>query len=144
MIKDPFEKDSFELWPKLFKKDKCFDLSFGPGWNKIVEDLCDKISLIINSLPENEQEELYVVQIKEKFGGLRFYMSAYNEEIEILIKEAEKLCYNTCESCGEPGEIRDKDNAWWLKVRCDKCQQEHLKILNVITAEVKLKTKFFS
>jgi hypothetical protein len=122
---NPFDEDLFEIWPKLFKKDKCWNLSFGTGWYKIIEDLCNKISLVIDSLPEYEQEELYVVQIKEKFGGLRFYMSFYNKDIEDLIKEAEILCYKTCEFCGEPGEIKNKDNAWWVKVRCDKCQQEY-------------------
>lgn len=57
-------------------------------------------------------------QVKEKFSGLRFYMTNYNEEIEKLISEAEELSYRTCEHCGVPGKQR---SGGWIKTLCDDC-----------------------
>ena len=58
-----------------------------------------------------------VYQVKEKFGGLRFYINSGTDEINKRIRKAEDDSYETCETCGEPGELR-KDG-WWT-VACDK------------------------
>ena len=57
------------------------------------------------------------VQIKEKFGGLRFYINSASEEVHNRISEAEKLSYKVCEQCGEEGELR-QDIGWW-RTLCD-------------------------
>lgn len=61
------------------------------------------------------------MQVKEKFGGLRFYMNYYVEEIEELINEAEEKSYKTCERCGAPGKSRE---GGWIITLCDKCEEE--------------------
>lgn len=58
------------------------------------------------------------IQVKEKFGGLRFYMAHGNDEIYNLIEEAESLSYKTCEGCGAPGKARPGS---WVKVLCGVC-----------------------
>lgn len=58
------------------------------------------------------------VQVKEKFGGLRFYMSLTNDKISELIREAEKKSVTICEECGESGQIR---NGSWIRCLCDSC-----------------------
>jgi hypothetical protein len=60
-------------------------------------------------------------QVKEKFAGLRLYMSYYNEELERIISEAENKSYTICERCGADGEVRD---GGWIKALCDKCSKE--------------------
>lgn len=57
-------------------------------------------------------------QVKEKFAGLRFYMSGYSDEIRSLINEAQALSLKTCEECGEPGETR---SGGWISTLCDTC-----------------------
>lgn len=61
------------------------------------------------------------VQIKEKFGELRVYMSYYNEEIEKFINEAEELSRKTCERCGAPGEQK---GGGWIVTLCDECDKK--------------------
>ena len=46
-----------------------------------------------------------VTQVKEKFGGLRFYVDCNDDYIDGLISLAEGMSYNTCSECGETGEI---------------------------------------
>lgn len=42
-------------------------------------------------------------QVKEKFGGLRFYYYGGDEYIEGLVAMAESMSYVTCEVCGSSG-----------------------------------------
>ena len=61
------------------------------------------------------------MQVKEKFAGLRFYMTYYVEEIEKLIGEAEEKSFKTCEKCGNPGKLRE---GGWLVTLCDECEKK--------------------
>lgn len=78
------------------------------GWNHLVTPL-----LILC-----EEEGVEVIQVKEKFGGLRFYTYNSNELLQEMIDTAEILSYKTCELCGEPGITR---KGGWVKTLCDSC-----------------------
>ena len=66
----------------------------GKGWWQILDELFTKIP----------NKTLSVLQIKEKFGGLRVYMEGDGDpEIEPLIQKAEEESYKTCEECGMEG-----------------------------------------
>lgn len=81
----------------------------GEGWRPLV------LKLIEDLLATGWDG--YVFQVKEKFGGLRFYASSCNEECRKLIDQAEHDSYHICEECGEPGKVyRD---GWW-KTLCPK------------------------
>jgi hypothetical protein len=56
------------------------------------------------------------VQVKEKFGGLRFYVQAATDKHYNYISFAESMSYVTCEVCGSPGK-RYTDG--WHKTLCD-------------------------
>ena len=64
-------------------------------------------------------------QVKEKFGGLSFYMTCGTDEIFGLIEEAAALSYKTCEVCGKPGEERPNG---WIHTLCDYCHENWDKI----------------
>lgn len=98
------------------------------------------------ALPENEQRESWIQsckeyiekqksqiipqleasQVKEKYGGLRFYLSGYPIQSEIdakvtaYINFAEAMSYVTCEDCGAPGKQQGKH---WVSTICDSCKQ---------------------
>ena len=55
-------------------------------------------------------------QVKEKFGGLRFYTNGYTDEIGAMIRMAESMSYRTCEVCGNPGH---SNNYGWISTLCD-------------------------
>ncbi len=56
-------------------------------------------------------------QVKEKFGGLRFYINSGSEEIFNRIRIAEEESYKTCEITGKPGSLR-RDISW-IRTLCD-------------------------
>jgi hypothetical protein len=57
-------------------------------------------------------------QVKEKFGGLRFYINSGSAEIHERILQAETESYETCVVCGKHGELR-KDIGWYFTL-CDE------------------------
>jgi len=61
------------------------------------------------------------VQVKEKFGGLRFYVGRATEEHYNYIRFAESMSYKTCEVCGSPGELYTDG---WHTVLCDTHAKE--------------------
>jgi len=55
-------------------------------------------------------------QVKEKFGGLRFYTNGYTDVIGGMISMAESMSHRTCEECGSPGR---SNNYGWISTLCD-------------------------
>lgn len=87
----------------------------GDGWY----NLLDELSAILEPLG------VIADQVKEKFGGLRFYYHGgkYDDtsKIDAAIQKAEEVAMKTCEICGEPGKVR---GGGWMQVRCDKCDEK--------------------
>lgn len=95
----------------------------GDGWFDLIYDLSKKLEFMILLLPEEQRKEMKASQVKEKFGGLRFYMTLYNPEFEALIREAAQKSFHICEECGKPGQLI---RAGWLYTACVDCAKpEH-------------------
>ena len=58
-----------------------------------------------------------VLQVKEKLGGLRVYLSASTPETERAIRWVEHVCAETCDQCGNPGRLRRLGGQ--LATRCE-------------------------
>jgi len=78
------------------------------GWYALVKDLIAKL------IELGWDKEIH--QVKQKYGGLRFYTGATSDEMHTAIREYENLSYKTCEVCGEPGEVRP---GGWIETLCD-------------------------
>jgi len=98
--------------------EKCFDCSIKMGWYELVFDLME----ILRDIDPN----IKVRQIKEKFGGLRFYTeNTVSEETQHLINMTEKESLSVCEFTGKKGMNR-KIHDWW-KTCCDEIAEEVLR-----------------
>lgn len=86
----------------------------GAGWHELVRDLEAKLTELLGVY------DLY--QIKEKFGGLRYYIGPVDADkfdaAHALISEAEAKSFHICEECGKPGEC--KASRHWLKTLCEE------------------------
>jgi len=96
----------------------CFGWEHGDGWFEIIKKLSEKLTTLIKS---GDCPNLKAVQVKEKFGGLRFYTNFITDESEKVIDEAEKEASKTCELCGNKGELHHRGG--WLKTLCSQCAQ---------------------
>jgi len=81
--------------------------SIGKGWATLIDNIYD-----------NLREETYVMQVKEKFGGLRFYVGGATPEEFDVIDKAEEDSYTICEECGKPGILRE--DLGWILTLCDE------------------------
>lgn len=88
----------------------CGFFSVNNGWFPLIKELIEDLI----ALGWDKQ----TCQVKEKFGGLRFYINAGSNEIFDRISKAERDSYDICEVCGEKGELR-KDLGWYFTL-CDK------------------------
>ena len=99
----------------FFVKDLRY-LEIEKGWFDLVENLCEDI------LQLDPPESFEVVQIKQKFGGLRFYTSKIcSGEIEQLISKAESDSYTICESCSKPGKKVCPNS--YIYITCEECEK---------------------
>lgn len=132
MDKKDFEAKLVKEFPNLYAdmygspSQTCmaWGIDTGPGWYDLIYQLSQNLERMILALPEEGRKEYKAAQVKEKFGTLRFYMSAYTKEIGNTIDEAEHASAHICEECGQGGEVRP---GGWIKVLCDVCHQKDRK-----------------
>ena len=88
-------------------------------WNPIVtEELVAAARADMDAAADKVPQ---VVQVKEKFGSLRFYATKCNDVQSAAIEFAEQLTLKTCEVCGARGKVMERG---WIKVRCKTHQGE--------------------
>ena len=115
---DKFVQRLEEQFPKIFS-ESYGGVAVGEGWWPIIESLCSNIQHHIDW--KNKQSEVMpqvvVHQIKEKFGGLRFYYEGGDDQIQGMVDMAESWASKTCETCGVPA---TRKTTGWIKNVCDK------------------------
>jgi len=104
-----------------------FGFECGDGWFKLIDELCAKLQAIADITGY----QTVASQIKEKFGGLRFYVyidstGAKGENIWMniiydIISEAEHRSNQICEVCGDYGENTAPNG--WYRTLCEKCRE---------------------
>jgi hypothetical protein len=128
---DEFSKRMEATYPKIFE-GSYGGFCIGEGWWQVIESLCANIQhyidwktstrerLLVDNPYDNKIPEVVsqvtVNQIKEKFGGLRFYYSGGDDTIDGMVRMAESWAAHSCEECGAPG---TKRSGGWLRTLCD-------------------------
>lgn len=88
----------------------------GRGWMDILYDLL----FALEHLPTNGRRSFEVVQVKEKFGELRVYLSKGHAEASSMIDQATALSRATCEGCGCASKVRS--HGGWFTTMCNACR----------------------
>ena len=116
---EAFAKRMEEKYPKMFSQPYG-GFAIGEGWWPIIESLCANIQSHTDWWNKNREtrpvvEQVVVEQIKEKFGGLRFYYEGGDEQISGMVRMAEAWASHACEDCGAIGTLGGKG---WIKTLC--------------------------
>lgn len=91
----------------------------GPGWLPVLDRLCDDI--------EQLGWDKGIAQIKEKFGGLRFYARGSSPPgVQCRINAAERESLKVCEHCGKAGRLGGDG---WVKTLCESCRIEEKEMI---------------
>lgn len=99
------QEQLYKKYPKIFaQKDlpktespMYWGILCGDGWYVLLDVLCGTIKRLVDS---GKIKSIEATQVKQKFGGLRFYYEPHNEELDSIIEFAEILSYYICEHCG--------------------------------------------
>jgi hypothetical protein len=116
---DLFAKRMEEKYPKMFA-GQYGGFAVSEGWWPIIESLCANIQSHTDWWNTNRKErpvveQVVVEQIKEKFGGLRFYYQGGDDTIRGMVRMAESWAGHSCETCGAPGTSGGRG---WIKTLC--------------------------
>jgi hypothetical protein len=86
----------------------------GEGWLHLIKDMVEELIAL--------GWDKRLLQSKEKFGGLRFYIETYPEGGQDVIIKYGKMSYETCEECGEKG--GSKKIKGWIYTLCEYHEKE--------------------
>ena len=133
-------KDKRRIYGKLIKNHKwlftklkrnlpfyLFGFECGEGWYGIIKELIEGIERVADKeLDSWMRKHIRVVQVKEKFGTLRFYLNLTyaTDALEELIRDAEEKSAITCEICGKLGKLC-KIRGGYLKTLCVDCYKKN-------------------
>ncbi len=145
-------------YPDLMAKSQQEYLGVSKGWHHILDVLFSTYTMRLESAKstlkyalENPEQKytrsvaeleaevaaaLYeiptILQIKEKFGGLRVYTSGGNTRLDACTDFAESMSYRICEVCGSPGKPR---NDGWIKTLCNRHYQDQEAGVDIYASE---------
>jgi hypothetical protein len=95
-----------------------------PGWDDLLLEVNEGLAVL--------DPDYQICQAKEKFGGLRYYITCSDDLYKLegndvrdamyrIIGEAEERSFTICEYCGRPGTTRSGS---WIKTLCDEHARE--------------------
>lgn len=102
-----------------------YEFECGQGWEKLYKPILDKIEE--ENKNRDESNKIKILQIKEKFGGLRIYLENETEEIAKMVFDAEDKSYQTCEICGSEENVYTVSHRCWYSTKCLDCIRKRLK-----------------
>lgn len=87
------------------------------GWRMAFgEQMCEEI---LEELRANNMVDKYrILQIKEKYGQLRFYDNGFTQHGYDIISKYTEISERTCINCGKPA---TKISTGWISPWCDDC-----------------------
>ncbi len=94
------------------------------GWRKAFgEQLCEELKQeLLKAGGEEALNSYMIVQIKEKFGYLRWYDNGCTEKwYNEILPKYENLSERTCIRCGKPA---TRISVGWISPWCDDCAKE--------------------
>lgn len=92
------------------------------GWRKAFGlQMCEEIKQELLKT-KGHIYDYRIDQIKEKYGGLRWYDHNTTKAIQDIISKYEAISFRTCISCGKPATKMSKG---WISPYCDDCIGNH-------------------
>jgi hypothetical protein len=138
MSREEYDQYMCKKYPDIFRERNlpmsqtcmCWSFCINKGWYYILDNLCEKLE----SISRLTGIKTYFIQIKEKFGGARFYHSSdiidckmspsdkefWYEIIDDLISTTEESCSYICAECGGYREKMITIGSWVYDI-CEPC-----------------------
>jgi hypothetical protein len=144
-VQPELAKKLTDKYPEIFSTSfDYYGFECGDGWYSIIDSLC---SAIVSCRPAEDIPMPIAAQVKEKFGGLRFYVDwpalsekwrgdsgntvfarqVYHTTVHSLIDMAEEMSFCVCEDCGMSGPDVKRVGGGWIRTLCPTHAAEYTK-----------------
>ena len=101
----------------------CWGFECGDGWYWLINRLCSNLQWNTDhNNTSGKYPQVVAVQVKEKFGGLRFYIESASDAQYAVIDFAETLSEYTCEKCGSVKDV-GQTTIRWVTTLCKECAE---------------------
>jgi hypothetical protein len=97
----------------------CFGFECGDGWYHLIHYILQHL----RELGWGHEPEEYIVQIKEKYAGLRVYVTYGTDEVEDFLWDMDFISQCICEECGLPGNLGISGT--WYRTLCPRHMKEY-------------------
>lgn len=142
-----------EKYPEIFANRNapvnetamCWGFDVGDGWYPLIDMVCARLMSRVNmlryqcaewyegeklekakqDLAEAEKAIPVASQVKEKFGGLRFYVESATDEQYNYIDFIESMSYRVCEDCGTMKDTMTYSCGWMRTLCPDHADQQY-------------------
>jgi len=113
---EPYKNPADKIWKLLKNGPNPREVmhggfSCGDGWFDILYELSAELYKL-DEIPT-------VLQVKEKFGTLSYYVGFATDGVYDIIDKAAHESATTCDICGGPGELGSTGGGW-ITVRCEQ------------------------
>ena len=132
-MKKELQDKLYENYPKIFRQKDlsmietcmCWGIECRDGWYVLIDSLCKLLQFNTDHNSHNDQykNQIEAVQVKEKFGGLRFYTVTSTEAQQGAIDMAEYMSFNICEQCGTTKDV-SQTKGGWIETLCEECKNK--------------------
>lgn len=99
------------------------------GWKLLFLQMCEDIR---NAATSIEIQSLRIIQVKEKFGEIRCYISGGSPAIDTIIDNYSYVSGYICRNCGN---IATVVSQYWISPWCDTCKRDIQDKLEPVTYE---------
>ena len=121
-MKKELQQKLFDRFPNIFRdRNKppqetamCWGIACGDGWFHLIWSLCEDL--------EKVAPETVAFQVKQKLGGLRFYVKKSSHEARRCLDIAEVNSFKICEWCGRAG--GPEGSKGWIRTLCLECRKK--------------------
>jgi hypothetical protein len=91
----------------------CRHVEVCDGWYGLIKRICLEL--------EAHDNQVYILNIKEKFAGLDVFYSDYPDYVISINSEMCRAASNTCEMCGSTEDVTINQHGW-RKATCPNCR----------------------
>lgn len=116
------EQELIAKYPGIFRNLSHGDFECRSGWNEIIDRLCQSIC------DAGLGGKVIAGQVKEKFGGLRFYYEGSSmltegefKSLWSMLESAERESLVTCEGCGSRESVH-ANYIGYMRTLCPECR----------------------
>ena len=107
-----------------------------PGWGNVIHEHLLKLDVLLRE--HGAANRIFIEQVKEKWGTLRFYYTIFDaggfpaygdtepwiDDFEVIVREMENATGRVCCWCGREDGLKWRSG--WVHLSCESCERKHM------------------